>query len=482
VVKLTRLALVAALTAASCAKNPVTGKKELMLLSEAQEIQIGRQGAAEIRLELGLIQDPDIEGRVARLGMSIARSSERPALPWEFHVVDSPVVNAFALPGGWVYLTRGILAHMNSDAEMVGVLGHEIGHITARHSAQQISRSQLASLGLGLGMIFVPEVRPFGDVLSGGLGLLFLRFGRDDETEADRLGVRYAMEEGYDPRQMAAFFDVLDRTSDAGGVLPTWLSTHPDPSDREARILEWARATMVDPSSLKVDEEGFKRALQGMTFGEDPREGFMDGNRFLHPEMRFQIEFPQGFRVENTRRAVYASNDDAALQLTASRNSGGASPEAHAARVLQGAGLQVGSGRALTIGGFSAFVAPFRVQSANALLQGEAAFIRDGETMYELFVYAPADRYAQRRRALLDSVSSFSRLRDPRALEVQPQTIRLYRVPRATSAQQALLDSGVVPAQLDAIAVMNHLLLTDRVEAGTLLKTVTRPSFPVATE
>ncbi len=476
------LALVAALMV-SCARNPVTGKKELMLVSEAQEIQMGRQAASEIPQELGLIQDPEIEQRVARLGMEIARSSERPALPWEFHVVDSPVVNAFALPGGFVYLTRGILAHMNSDAEMVGVLGHEIGHITARHSAQQISKSQLASLGLGVGMIFVPEVGRYGNLLQSGLGLLFLKFGRDDETEADRLSVRYAMEEGYDPRRMAEFFEVLERTrGEAGGVLPAWLSTHPDPSDREARILEWSQATAVDLSSLRVDEEGFKFALQGMTYGENPREGFMNGNTFMHPGMRFQIEFPPQFQVENTRRAVYASNGEAALQMTASRNAGGASPSAHASRVLQGSGLEVGGGRALTIGGFSAFVAPFRAQSGGTLLQGEAAFIRDGQTMFELFVYAPADRYAQWRRALLDTVSSFSRLRDPRALEIQPQRIRLYRVPRGTNAKQALLDSGVVADQLDAVALMNHLLLTDRVEAGSLLKTVTRPSFPVATE
>jgi predicted Zn-dependent protease len=208
----------------------------------------------------------------------------------------------------------------------------------------------------------------------------------------------------------------------------------------------------------------------------------MNGNTFMHPGMRFQIEFPPQFQVENTRRAVYASNGEAALQMTASRNAGGASPSAHASRVFQGSGLEVGGGRALTIGGFSAFVAPFRAQSGGTLLQGEAAFIRDGQTMYELFVYAPADRYAQWRRTLLDTVSSFSRLRDPRALEVQPQRIRVYRVARATSAREALLASGVVPDQLEEIALMNHLLLTDRVESGTLLKTVTRPSFPVATE
>jgi predicted Zn-dependent protease len=478
-----RLALLAALVLWSCARNPVTGKKELMLVSEAQEIQMGRQGAAEIPGELGLIPDGAASERVARLGMQIARASERPALPWEFHVVDSPVVNAFALPGGWVYLTRGILAHMNSDAEMVGVLGHEIGHITARHSAQQMSRSQLTGLGLGVGMIFVPEIRPFGDLLQGGLGLLFLRFGRDDETEADRLGVRYAVDAGYDPRQMAAFFDVLDRMQGEGGeVLPSWLSTHPAPADREMRILLWAEDTALDPSNLEVGDEGFKRALQGMIYGENPREGFVDGNVFKHPDMRFQIEFPPEFRVENTRRAVYAGNDDAAFQLTLSRVSGGVSPAAHGSELFQRAGFEVGRGQSLTIGGFAAFVAPFRTPSANASIVGEAAFIRDGPTMFELFAYTSGDRYQRMRETLVGILSSFSRLRDARALEAQPQRIELYRVARATSAKQALSDSGVVSDQLEQLALLNHLRLEDRVAVGMLLKTVTKPAVPIATE
>ena len=478
-----RLGFLAALALWSCARNPVTGKKELMLVSEAQEIQMGREAAQAIPVELGLIEDREVEQRVARLGEPIARVSERPSLPWEFHVVDSPVVNAFALPGGWVYLTRGILAHMNSDAEMVGVLGHEIGHITARHSAQQISRSQLTGLGLGVGMIFVPEMRPFGDLLQGGLGLLFLKFGRDDETEADRLGVRYAIGAGYDPRQMAAFFDVLDRMRDEGdGVLPTWLSTHPDPADRESRILEWAGESALDPSNLEVGDEGFKRALEGMVFGENPREGFMDGHVFKHPEMRFQIEFPSGFRVENTRRAVLAGSDDSAFQLSASRVSGEVSPSAHASGVFRRGGLTVGRGRSLDIGGFAAFVAPFQAQSPNSVVAGEAAFIRDGQTMFELFAYTSADRYQQRRGTLLEILSSFSRLKDPRDLRVEPQRIRLYRVARATSAKQALRDSGVVADQLDELLLMNHLLLEDRVTAGTLLKTVTRPAVPIATQ
>jgi predicted Zn-dependent protease len=466
-----------------CARNPVTGKREIMLVSESQEIQMGRQAAQQIPEQLGLVEDREITEMVRTLGLQMARASERPELPWEFHVVDSPVVNAFAIPGGFIYLTRGILAHMNTEAELAGVMGHEIGHVTARHSAQQISRSQLAGLGIGLSMVFVPEVRPFGDLLQGGLGLLFLKFGRDDETEADRLGVRYALDAGYDPRPVAGLFDVLARMRvNEGAVIPNWLSTHPDPADRGQKILDLAREMAPDSSDGKVAEAAFKRRLQGMVFGENPREGFMDGNVFKHPELRFRIAFPKGWEVQNTRRMVLAGSQDAGFQMTASRVEGNVSPSAHAARLFQQAGLQSGSGRSRSIGGFPAFVVPFRQASQSGVIDGEAAFLRDGSLMYELFAYTTPDRYGRARETFLDVFGSFSRLTSERDLNVQPQRIRLYSVPRTMNAREALMDAGVPPHQLETVALLNHLALDGTVEARTLLKSVTPPTIRVETQ
>jgi predicted Zn-dependent protease len=478
------LALLVLVVVSSCAKNPVTGKRELMLVSEAQEIEMGKQAAAQIPAELGLIdaQQEAIARMVQSAGLEMARASERPNLPWEFHVVDSPVVNAFAIPGGFIYLTRGILAHMNSEAEMAGVLGHEIGHVTARHSARQMSAAQLTNLGLGLSMVFIPEVRPFGDVLSTGLGLLFLKFGRDDESQADEIGVRYASQAGYDASKTAELFGVLARMrDDSGDVLPTWLSTHPDPADRQARILELARRHAPGDGGLVVRENEFKRRLEGLVFGENPREGFMDGNWFKHPELRFQIAFPPGWKVENTRQTLFAGSQEAAFQMTASRSSA-ASPSAHAARALGGPGIQVGSGRSLSIHEFPAFIVPFRAQTAQSVIDGQAAFIRDGDLMYELYAYTTPDRLPRMSDTFLEVIRSFSRLTDPRALRVQPQRVRLYRTTRAMNAREALLDAGVVPAQLETLALANHLDLTEQLPAGTILKSVTPPATPAATQ
>jgi predicted Zn-dependent protease len=221
-----------------CAINPATGKRQLVLISEAQEIAIGRESDESIVAQFGLYPDEALQDYVAGIGHDLAARSERPDLDWTFRVLDDPLVNAFALPGGYIYVTRGILAHFNSEAELASVLGHEIGHVTARHGVNQMSKAQLAQLGLGVASILAPEeVQKFGGLATQGLGLLFLKFGRDDERQADDLGLRYIVNEGYDPRPMAEVFETLERVSrtSGGGRVPAWASTHPNPENRSER-------------------------------------------------------------------------------------------------------------------------------------------------------------------------------------------------------------------------------------------------------
>ena len=186
-----RLALfVTVVAAAACATNPATGLREFSLMSEAQEIALGRESDAQIREEMGVYDDPELQRYVSGIGLRLAKLSERPALPWQFTVVDQPAINAFALPGGFIYITRGILPYLDNEAELAGVLGHEIGHVTARHSVQQMSAATAAGVGATLLEIFVPVLRnQAGDAAINALGNVLLSgYGRDHELEADRLG------------------------------------------------------------------------------------------------------------------------------------------------------------------------------------------------------------------------------------------------------------------------------------------------------
>jgi predicted Zn-dependent protease len=352
------------------------------------------------------------------------------------------------------------------------VLGHEIGHVTGRHSAEQMSSAQLANVGFGLGRIFVPEVRPYGDVLQTGLGLLFLKFGRDDELQADRLGVRYSLAAGYDARRMGSFFDVLDRLNDkSGSALPTWLSTHPNPRDRKEKIFELVDQAAVGGTRLTIGDDEFKRKLEGLVYGDNPREGFMDGDTFKHPVLRFQIVFPEGWQVQNTRQAVFAGSRDAGFQLTLARATGGG-PDAHAAQVFRSYSLEAGRGTSTRIGGFPAFVAPFRARTQRGVLDGEAAFIVDGNNVFELFLYTSSDRFRRLQPTFQAVVESFARLRDREALNRQPDRIRIHRVASRTTLRAALSAAGISEQRWDEFALLNQTSLDRTVSAGTLLKLV----------
>ena len=197
-------------------------------------------------------------------------------------MIDDPVVNAFALPGGFVYVTRGILAHLNNEAELAGVMGHETGHVTAEHSVNQISTQQLMQLGLGVGAMLEPELAAkYGQMASFGLQLLTLKFSRDDEEQADLLGLRYMQKINQDPRQLANVMEMLQRVSKAsggeGGGVPEWLSTHPDPGNRRESIEQEIAKGGADLSKTTVNRDQYLSRLDGMTYGENPREGYFKG-------------------------------------------------------------------------------------------------------------------------------------------------------------------------------------------------------------
>jgi predicted Zn-dependent protease len=469
-------ALAAVLVAAACARNPVTGKRELALVSKEQEIEIGKQGAQEIQQSIGRYPDPKVQAYVEGIGKRMAAKSERPDLPWSFTVLDDPVVNAFALPGGPVFVTRGILAHMNSEAELASVLGHEIGHITARHSVQQISKQQLAQVGLGLGMILSEDVRQYGQLAGVGLQLMFLKFGRDAEAQSDELGFEYMTALGYDPREMANVFTTLARSSQAqggGGRLPEWLSTHPDPENRAGKAAERAKGVKT-PDQLRTGRDEFLAHLDGMKFGDDPRQGFFQGNAFLHPDLKFRMDFPAGWQTQNTAAAVVAVSPkkDAIVQLG---TAGKVSPEEATKKFFSQQGVQPAS-----LAGGSALPAGaryFQAQTQEGQLGGLVSFFSHGGTTLGLLAYTAAANVSAYAPAFQAALASFRPLTDPAALAVQPARVELVRVTRdMTVAEFHAQFPSTAP--VETVALVNGLPKDGRLQAGRTAKRIVGGVLP----
>src|SRR5919199_2360447 len=251
----------------SCARNPVTGKREISLMSTEQEIAIGKESHPSVVATMGLYENKKLQDFMNEKGKAMAKVSHRPDLPYQFYIVDSPVVNAFAVPGGYVYFTRGILAHFNNEAEFAGVLGHEIGHITAKHAARSQKSQLLSTIALIGGAVLAPQVVGQNmEALQQGLGLLSLKYSRDHESESDKLGVEYSSKIGYDAHEMADFFGTLKRISEnSGQVIPQFMSTHPDPGNRLTRVHQLAKEYQAQhPGSYKADREQFLRLIDGI--------------------------------------------------------------------------------------------------------------------------------------------------------------------------------------------------------------------------
>lgn len=456
---------------ATCAINPVTGRNELALVSESQEIAMGKQGAAEVAQSIGLYGDDAVQDYVSRLGLTIAARTERPNLPWAFQVVDDPSVNAFALPGGYIFVTRGLLTHLSSEAELASILGHESGHVAARHSVQQISRAQVAQLGLGLGSILSSDVRKYSGVAGAGLGLLFLKFGRDDETQADQLGFRYALADGYDVRQMVSVFQMLDQQAklSGGGRLPEWQSTHPDPGNRIKATEKRLAAVQEDLNTKRVGRDDFLQMIDGMVYGENPRLGFFKGPLFLHPDLKFQFRFPDGWQTHNGSDAVIggSSAQDALIELRGAR---GSAAEASREFFAQ-EGLQAGTLSRSSINGFPAMTGDFSAQAEQGTIRGTAAFIEYGGTTYQITAYSTGDRFTSYRPVFQRSITSFDRLTDPKALAAQPMRVKLERAPRSmTLAQFNTQFASNISA--DEIALINGMGKTDQLRSGQTVKRV----------
>lgn len=459
----------------SCAVNPVTGKRELSFVSEAQEIQMGQQLLAQSRQQTGFYNDPALAQYLSGIGMRMAQASERPNLPWEFHLLDDPVVNAYAAPGGFIFITRGILAYMNSEAELAGVVGHEIGHVTARHSASQMSKQQLMGAGLLIGSIAAPDLAQgiAGQAAMGFSQLLLLKYGRDDESQSDALGHKYSLASGYDVREMSNTFITLQRVSAAsggGGGPPAFLSSHPDPGDRAAATQRWAD-TVSSFANLTSGRDRFLDRLNGMVYGEDPRNGYVENDRFIHPALRFQFGIPNGWQVVNQASRVVAVEPNGRAQLEFTQ-AAGTSAQAAAEAFARQEGLTVQSIGRTTVTGLPAFGVAFRATTGQEgqVIQGEAVFIEYNGSVWRMMGLVVPSAAQAVGGALGQSIRSFG----PTAANQTFRRVRELRIVTPTGpttvASLASQSGGATTAQ--ELALINSVEMDTRIPAGRKIKTV----------
>ena len=462
---------------AACATNPATGRREISLMSEAQEISIGQEQDALVQREMGIYNDAGLQQYVSSMGLALAALSERPSLPWHFAVVDQPAINAFALPGGYIYITRGILPFLDNEAELAGVLGHEIGHVTARHAAQQYTRSVGGQVGLVALGIFVPGARPFGDLAAQGLGVLFLKYGRDDELQADGLGARYAARGNWDPAGVPGMLSTLGRLDEAAGQrkgVPNFLSTHPEPLARVKEIQPEVDQLRAGRQDWKRDPEPLLRNIDGLIYGDNPEQGIVRGSAFLHPGLRFRIDFPNGWDIQNSPTQVVAKapNADVFMLLQTVDKPQGRDIQEIAQNSMQGAGFRTVRGERTTIAGINAFMGVYQGQLQDlGNVTMRAAHIPYNNSIYMVAGLAAPNAFEQADGAFITSIRSFKALSAAEAENIHPNRVDLYVV-RAGDSWTSIAErsGGVVKAS--TLAIMNDAEPSSTPRVGSRIKIV----------
>ncbi|MFZ2523677.1 MAG: M48 family metalloprotease [Candidatus Ferrigenium altingense] len=331
---------------AGCAQNPVTGQNDFVMMSENQEIAVGRQADEQVKKQYQVFESRALQDYVNRVGQRLAKQSHRPGLNYRFTVLDTPEINAFALPGGYVYVTRGIMAYLNSEAELAAVVGHEIGHVTARHGVRQQSAAQAANIGLTIASIFVPQINTnLGQNLANIMGgALLSGYGREQELEADRLGAQYLARADYDPQAIISVLRVLKNQelkdielAKQEGREPRRYSglfaTHPDNDTRLKEVV--GEADKLAPAKPFEGRSEYLAATDGLVFNDNTEQGVVRNNRFYHGELGIALQLPETWQVHNLPDALVAVSPggEAMLQMKMDPNPRG-TPVEYARRMV----------------------------------------------------------------------------------------------------------------------------------------------------
>ncbi|MBK1696770.1 M48 family metalloprotease [Rhodovibrio salinarum] len=476
--RLAALALAALLPLASaCSTAPATGER---IFTGGMSLQDGQQMGAEQHPKLlkqfgGAYDDAELQHYVSSVGTLLAQTSELPQIDWTFTVLNSPVVNAFALPGGYVYVSRGLIALAEDEAQLASVLAHEIGHVTARHSAQRYGSQQLAGVASVLSGALLGG--PAGQATSALSQVALASYSREHEMQADTLGIRYLTRAGYDPEASAAFLAKLQAESELKAELAgnpdaanefSLLQTHPRTVERVREAMARAETTRVaDPMTAR---EVYLPKLDGLLYGHGPEQGYVRGQAFLHPELRLAFEVPDGYRMQNGQSSVKASGPDGLMVFAGAPKSAGRSPVSYL-RDVWAKGTRLDALTRIEVNGMSGATALARARTDGGARTVRLAIVRyDSNTTYR-FLFVPQDAGPPERLADV-TLNSFRKLSATEAAALEPRRIRLYTV-RAGDTQESLAQR--LPYEdlpLRRFQVLNALEPGEELQPGRVVKLV----------
>jgi predicted Zn-dependent protease len=480
------LAIAPAVSACAVSTSPVTGRQRAYAYSWEQEVALGREVDRQIVAQFGTYDDPQLEAYVRRVGESVLQTShlrregalpEYQATKFTFRVLDTETVNAFALPGGFVYVTRGLLAHLDNEAQLAVVLGHEVAHVAARHSSQNALETGLVMVGL-LGASLLGEEmagigEEIGDFGSIAAQLFLFRYSRDDERESDRLGVEYAAMAGYRAAEGADFFTALQRMQARAGWLPGFLSTHPDPGRREETVAqlaaEWAGRGY---DGQRVEREAFLAQVEGITLGEDPRQGFEMDGMFYHPEGGFRFPVPRGWEVVRDGRNVQLKPRGlSGIEVEFGARSQHERAYEAADAFVRDNRLTGASSAATTMNGFPGARVEASLGSGDRLFRVSAFWMEHDGQVRRFVGISESGRGEELDYAVAQMTRGFRTLTDPGILGMQPVRLRLVTT-REALPFRSHVDPRLMPRGMDleALAILNGGEVDAVIPAGTVLK------------
>ena len=469
------------LSLAGCAVNPATGERSFTgFMSEAQELKVGRENHPKILAEFGGTYDnAALQRYVESIGQLLASTTERPDIEFTFTVIDSPIVNAFALPGGYVYVTRGLLALADNEAEAASVIGHEIGHVVARHSAERYSRSVLAQIGaIGLGI--ATGSGELANLAGSGAAAYLQSYSRDQEFEADTLGIRYMARANFDPQAAARFLDKLQAQSRLEATLAgqpeaadksNIMSTHPRTVDRVQRAIENAGATQVTNPILARDV--YLEKIDGMLYGESPSQGVVRDRHFLHPDLRFAFEVPEGFTLHNNPNQVVAQGPKGALVVfDRAPKPGSADMLSYLTRDWAG-NMDLIDAERIEINGMEAATGSSRLRTQQGSRDVRLVAIRyDADTIYRFLFLTPPDMTEELSLGLRETTYSFRRLSESEAAAIEPLRVKVITVRPGDTIESLAAQMPFEDYREERFRVLNDLPEGARLTPGQRVKII----------